>query len=61
MKALTIISGLLMPQTVIAGVFGMNFENIPGLHSRVGFTIAIVLMLATSSGFYTYFKRKRWI
>jgi magnesium transporter len=61
MKALTIISGLLMPQTVIAGVFGMNFENIPGLKSRVGFSIAIVLMLATSLAFYSYFKRKRWI
>lgn len=61
MKALTIISGLLMPQTVIAGVFGMNFENIPGLKSRVGFSIAIVLMLVTSLAFYSYFKRKRWI
>jgi magnesium transporter len=45
----------------IAGVYGMNFENMPELHSRYGYYIALGLMGAAIAGLTIYFKRKQWL
>jgi magnesium transporter len=61
MKRLTIISTIMMPITFIAGVYGMNFENMPELKWNVGYPLALGLMLAVSVGVVLYFKSKRWL
>lgn len=47
--------------TLIAGVYGMNFELVPEENSLGGFWFAIALMAASGIGLYAYFKRKDWL
>jgi magnesium transporter len=39
----------------------MNFEHMPELHWRLGYPMAIAMMLAVSIVLYAIFKRRRWI
>jgi magnesium transporter len=61
MKRLTIIGALLMPLTVITGVYGMNFDHMPELHWRYGYLLILGLMAALSAGLFRWFKHKQWI
>jgi len=47
--------------TVIASIYGMNFERMPELHWHFGYPYALGLMAASSLGLYAYFKRRRWL
>jgi len=60
MKIFTMVSLLLAPATVIGGVFGMNFEQIPLLHNPVGFYFSVSAMLITPLLMLVYFKKKKW-
>jgi magnesium transporter len=61
MKVLTIFSAVMLPLTFIAGVYGMNFDNMPELHSRFGYYAAWAIMITVAVGMLYYFKRKGWI
>ena len=61
MKVLTIFASISIPLTVIAGVYGTNFIEIPGAHAREGFWWMIVAMAWFTFGMVLYFKKKRWI
>jgi magnesium transporter len=61
MKALTIISAILLPMTFIAGIYGMNFKHMPELEWHYGYFFALALMGAIAIAFYGYFKHRRWI
>jgi magnesium transporter len=61
MKRLTVISALLMPMTVITGVYGMNFDFMPELHWRLGYPFALSLKAAAAGTLLWLFKRKNWI
>ena len=61
MKRLTVISAVLMPLTVITGVYGMNFEFMPELHWRFGYPFALGLMVAAAGSLVWFLKRKNWI
>ncbi|HEY6805518.1 MAG TPA: magnesium/cobalt transporter CorA [Pyrinomonadaceae bacterium] len=61
MKVLTIFSAVMLPLTFIAGVYGMNFDNMPELHSRYGYYTVWVLMIIVAVGMLYYFWRKGWI
>lgn len=61
MKFLTVISTIFLPATLIAGIFGMNFEKIPFLHSDFGLIIAMASMVAIAISMLIYFKKKNWI
>ena len=60
MKVLSVISAIALPAVVITGIFGTNFDNVPGLHSNWGFTIMMASMLAIGGGLAMYFRRRRW-
>lgn len=60
MKIFTMVSLLLAPATVIGGVFGMNFEQIPMLHNPIGFYFSVSAMLLIPLLMLVYFKRKKW-
>jgi magnesium transporter len=60
MKVMAIVTCLMAPATVIGGIFGMNFDRIPYLHSRFGFLLAVGLMLVVPLGMLRQFKRKGW-
>jgi magnesium transporter len=61
MKVLTIISTIFIPLTFIAGVYGMNFHNMPELASNFGYPITWGIMLLIAGGMLIFFKRRRWI
>jgi magnesium transporter len=61
MKRLTVISAVLMPLTVITGVYGMNFEFMPEIHWRYGYPFALGLMAAAAGTLLFWMKRKNWI
>lgn len=61
MKVLTIFSAIMLPLTFIAGVYGMNFDNMPELHSRYGYYAVVIIMLVVAVSMLIYFKRKGWI
>jgi magnesium transporter len=61
MKVLTIFSAVMLPLTFIAGVYGMNFDNMPELHSRYGYYAVWGLMVLLAVGMLSYFWRKGWI
>jgi magnesium transporter len=60
MKVMAVVTCLLAPATVIGGIFGMNFDRIPYLHSQYGFFIAITLMLVVPVGMIFIFRRRGW-
>ena len=61
MKVLTIFSAIMLPLTFIAGVYGMNFDNMPELHSRYGYFAVILIMFLVAVGMLLFFKRRGWI
>lgn len=61
MKFLTIASVLMLPWTVISGIFGMNFDVIPIAHHELGFYAAVVGMGGSAAGLLWYFRRKGWL
>jgi magnesium transporter len=61
MKVLTIIATIFIPLTFIAGIYGMNFENIPELHYEYSYHILWVIMIILFLGMLVYFKRKKWL
>jgi magnesium transporter len=61
MKVLTIMSTIFIPVTFIAGVYGMNFDNMPELHTKYGYYITWGVMLIIIIGLVIYFRKKKWL
>ena len=61
MRLLTLITAIFMPLTLISGIFGMNFDVMPGLHKTYGFWLAVVGMIGVVAGMLLYFRHKRWL
>ena len=61
MKRMTSWGAILLGSTLIAGIYGMNFEHMPELHWYLGYPLALGMMLALTVVLYTYFKRRDWI
>jgi len=59
-RVLTVLTAVFMPLTLIAGVYGMNFENIPELHSRYGYFFTLSGMVLLAAGLLLYFRFKKW-
>jgi magnesium transporter len=60
MKTLTILSVVFIPLTFLAGIYGMNFENIPELKFKYGYFILLGIMVLVTIISVWYFKRKKW-
>ena len=60
MKVLAIYSVYFLPITFIAGVYGMNFDHMPELHSKYGYYITIGVMLTIVIVTFIYARRKQW-
>lgn len=61
MKVLTTVATIFIPLTFIAGIYGMNFENMPELKWRYGYFFIWGVMLTILFGMILYFKRKKWL
>ncbi|MFD2935212.1 magnesium/cobalt transporter CorA [Spirosoma flavum] len=61
MKTLTIVSAIFIPLTFIAGIYGMNFANMPELRSPTGYFWVLFVMAFIAIGEIVYFKRRGWM
>ncbi|MFZ5426696.1 MAG: magnesium/cobalt transporter CorA, partial [Thermodesulfobacteriota bacterium] len=61
MKVLAMFASLFTPLTFLAGLYGMNFENMPELKWHYGYFAVLVVMAVTAVGMLFYFRRKGWI
>ncbi len=60
MMVLTIFSAIFIPLSFLAGVFGMNFDFIPGLHSKEAFYAFVGVCVLLAGGMLSFFKWKKW-
>jgi len=60
MKLLAIYSVYFLPITFIAGIYGMNFDNMPELHHKNGYFFTLGLMFVIVTFTFIYMRRKRW-
>jgi magnesium transporter len=60
-KTFTVVSVALMPPTLIASIYGMNFEFMPELKQVWGYPAALLLMVLSALGPVAYFRRKGWL
>ncbi|MCP5441365.1 MAG: magnesium transporter CorA family protein, partial [Chromatiaceae bacterium] len=61
MKVLTIVTVIFVPLSLLVGIYGMNFENIPELRSPNGYFVLLGVMLGIASGLLYVFRRVRWL
>ncbi|MEJ6547681.1 MAG: magnesium/cobalt transporter CorA [Flavobacteriaceae bacterium] len=61
MKVLTIMASIFIPLTFIAGVYGMNFVDMPELHWKFGYGYVLILMGMCFIGMLFYFSKKKWL
>lgn len=60
MKLLTVITTIFIPLSFIAGVYGMNFHNMPELQTQNGYYIVLIAMGVIFVAMIGYFKYKKW-
>ena len=60
-KLFSVMAVVLMPPTLIASIYGMNFKLMPELQWEYGYSFALVAMLLAAAGPYLYFKWKKWL
>jgi len=61
MKVLTIIATIFIPLTFVAGIYGMNFENMPELKWRWGYGAVWLVMIVVAAIMMVFFRKKKWL
>lgn len=60
-KIFTVVTVVFMPPTLIASIYGMNFDHMPELEWLLGYPMALGLMIISSLLFLWFFKQKKWL
>jgi magnesium transporter len=60
MKTLTIVATIFIPLTFIAGIYGMNFHNMPEIGWRYGYLSVWIVIIISLAGMIGYFRKKKW-
>ena len=60
MKVLTVFSAFFIPLTFVAGVYGMNFDNLPELHFTYGYLYFWIILVVITLGLLIYFRKRKW-
>ncbi len=60
-KVFTVLATIFLPATLIASIFGMNFEFMPELHWKYGYPYSLFLMVAITLSLIYWVKRKGWL
>ena len=60
-KIFSVAAVVFLPPTLIASMYGMNFDFMPELHWKFGYLVSIGMMLASAFGTYFFFRKKGWL
>jgi len=60
-KIFSVMAVALMPPTLIASIYGMNFKHMPELDWTLGYPLAIIIMIAAAVAPFLYFKWRKWL
>lgn len=60
-KIFSIAAVVFLPPTLVASIYGMNFDFMPELHWKLGYPFALMLMVASVAATLWWFRRKRWL
>jgi hypothetical protein len=58
LAVLTVLSAIFMPRTLIAGIYGMNFDNMPELQHVFGYPAVLIFMALVGGGMYLYLRQR---
>ncbi|WP_018295474.1 magnesium/cobalt transporter CorA [Corynebacterium lubricantis] len=61
MRTISAVVGMVAAPTLIAGIYGMNFDNMPELHWEFGYPMSLLLMLAFVLAMLWWFRRNNWL
>ncbi|MDH5628038.1 MAG: hypothetical protein OEY69_07060, partial [Candidatus Krumholzibacteria bacterium] len=61
MKVLTIMASIFIPLTFIAGIYGMNFQDMPELTKKWAYPAVLGVMTATGIGMLLFFRHRGWL
>lgn len=61
MRVFTALTTIFMPLTFITGIYGMNFDYIPGMHDAYGSIVLLVIMALLGVGMFYLFRKKDWL
>ena len=60
-KKISAWAAILFAPTLVGTIYGMNFDDMPELHWQLGYPLALLLMVGTSTALYMVFKRRGWL
>ncbi|MDI9757584.1 CorA family divalent cation transporter, partial [Acinetobacter baumannii] len=60
-RVLSVVAALFLPPTMIASIYGMNFDVMPELHWRYGYPMALAAMVLSALLIYLLARWKRWL
>ncbi|MCB8820279.1 magnesium transporter CorA family protein [Microvirga rosea] len=60
-KLFSVVSVIFLPPTLVASIYGMNFQLMPELHWKLGYPFAIVMIIVAAILPYVFFRWKRWL
>lgn len=60
-KVFTVIATIFLPATLIASIYGMNFDNMPELHWKYGYPLSLFLMVIVTLSLIYWVKKKGWL
>lgn len=61
MKTLTLVASIFIPLSFLAGVYGMNFDYLPGVHAPTSFLIFLAVVGVIAGGMLFWFRRRGWL
>ncbi|SFA89137.1 magnesium transporter [Cohnella sp. OV330] len=61
MRVFTALTTIFMPLTFLTGVYGMNFDYIPGMHDQYGSVVLLCIMIGLGFGMFYIFRKKDWL
>lgn len=60
MKVLAVVTTLMAPLTFVVGIYGMNFDNMPEIHTQNGYFVVLAAMLLMLIGMIIFFRKRGW-
>lgn len=60
-KTLTLVTTMMLPASLVAAIYGMNFDHAPGVHWEYGFYCVLGFVAIVSAGLLVWFKRQAWL